>query len=52
MTRRPLRPYLLIIKPLDQERLKHKLYASSPSEAREMALDLWPDANVLVTDGT
>jgi len=52
MTRGNLRPYLLIIKPPDQERIKHKLYAFSPSEAREMALDLWPDAKVLVTDGT
>jgi hypothetical protein len=52
MTQRPLREYLLIVKPKTEKRIKHRIYAGSPSEAREMALELWPGANVLVTDGT
>ena len=46
----PLREYHLLVKPPHQNKIKHRIYAPTASEAKKEALVRWPESLVIVTN--
>ena len=45
-----LREYKLLVKPTNENKIKHRIYATSPEDAKKQALKRWPEARVIVTE--
>ncbi len=45
-----LREYKLLVKPPNENKIKHRIYATSPEDAKVQALKRWPEARVIVTE--
>tara|TARA_R100001082_G_C4251598_1_gene111685 strand:+ start:394 stop:573 length:180 start_codon:yes stop_codon:yes gene_type:complete len=43
-----LREYKLLVKPPKENKIKHRIYANSPEDAKEQALKRWPDSKVII----
>ena len=45
-----LREYKLLVKPPNENKIKHRIYATSPEDAKVQVLKRWPEARVIVTE--